>query len=85
MPRPAAWRDHVLWIGGPSGSGKSTAARLLARRHGFRWYSSDTRTWEHRDRALAVGDPAAIEWEAMTTGERAALLVAEEQRLRLGR
>lgn len=47
--------EHVLWIGGPAGAGKTTAARLLARRHGLRWYNSDTRTWEHRDRALAAG------------------------------
>jgi cytidylate kinase len=46
---------NVLWIGGPAGAGKTTVARLLARRHGLRWYSSDTRTWEHRDRALADG------------------------------
>lgn len=46
---------HVLWIGGPAGAGKTTAARLLARRHGLRRYSSDTRTWVHRDRALAAG------------------------------
>ena len=46
---------NVLWIGGPAGAGKTTVARLLARRHGLRWYSSDTKTWEHRDRALAAG------------------------------
>lgn len=46
---------YVLWIGGPAGAGKTTAARILARRHGLRRYSSDTQTWVHRDRALAAG------------------------------
>lgn len=46
---------NVLWIGGPAGAGKTTVARQLARRHGLRWYNTDTHTWEHRDRALAQG------------------------------
>lgn len=46
---------RVLWIGGPAGAGKTTVARQLARRHGLRWYNSDARTWEHRDRAVALG------------------------------
>ena len=61
---------HVLWIGGPSRSGKTTIARALARRCGLRLYSSDTRTWEHRDRAIAEGHEAAIRWEALTPHER---------------
>lgn len=47
--------SNVLWIGGPAGAGKTTVGRLLARRHGLRWYNQDTRTWVHRDRALAAG------------------------------
>jgi hypothetical protein len=61
---------HVLWIGGVSSSGKTTIARRIARRHGLRLYSADTRTWEHRDRAIAQGNAAAIRWEALTPHER---------------
>src|SRR5437764_5232360 len=72
---------HVLWIGGPSGAGKSTVARQLARRWGLRLYACDTRTWEHRDRAITAGVDAAICWEAMTPAERAALPATEHRAL----
>jgi hypothetical protein len=62
--------EHVLWIGGPPGSGKTTIASRLARRYGLRLYSADTKTWEHRDRAIREGNPAAIRWEAMSPPER---------------
>ncbi|MGW1974016.1 hypothetical protein [Streptomyces sp. NPDC001889] len=45
-------------------------ARLLARRHGLRWYGADAHTWKHRDRAIAAGHRAAIRWEALPREER---------------
>ncbi|MDT7581528.1 MAG: hypothetical protein QOK35_2792 [Pseudonocardiales bacterium] len=60
----------ALWIGGPPGAGKTTVARVLMRRHGLRCYSADTRTWEHRDRALAAGHAAAAAWEGLSREAR---------------
>jgi hypothetical protein len=40
------------------------------RKHGLRLYSSDTRTWIHRDRALAAGNEAAHRWERLEPAER---------------
>ena len=77
--------DNVLWIGGRSGAGKSTVARLLARRHGLRWFSCDTRTWDHRDRAIAAGDAAAIEWEQLSPRQRSQLSTEENLRLTIDR
>jgi hypothetical protein len=61
---------HVLWVGGPPGGGKTSVATRIARRHGLRLYSADTRTWQHRDRALRDGSAAARRWEAMTLERR---------------
>jgi hypothetical protein len=61
---------NALWIGGAPASGKTTVATRLARRHALRLYSADTRTWEHRDRALAAGNAAARHWESLTPHER---------------
>lgn len=66
-----------MWIGGPPGAGKSTVARLIARRHGLRWYSADAHTWEHRDRAIDAGDDDAIRWERMTPAQRWSAPTAE--------
>jgi hypothetical protein len=60
----------VMWIGGAPGAGKSTVGRALARRYGLRLYGTDTRTWAHRDRAIALKNPAAIAFETMTPRER---------------
>jgi AAA domain len=60
----------VVWIGGAPGAGKSTVARTLARRYGLRLYAADTRTWVHRDRALAAGIAAARRFEELTPAER---------------
>ena len=70
--------QHVLWIGGPPAAGKSTVATRLARRHGLRLYRADTRTWAHRDRALAAGNAAARRWEATTPADRWERATAEE-------
>jgi len=59
-----------LWIGGPPAAGKTSVAIRLARRHGLRWYGSDTRTWEHRDRAIAAGSEAAQRFESLSPEER---------------
>lgn len=70
--------EHVLWIGGPPSSGKTSIATALARRYGLRLYSADTRTWLHRDRALAAGNAAAHRWESLTPAERWTQCSAEE-------
>ena len=76
---------HVFWIGGPPASGKTTVATRLARRHGLRWYGADTRTWEHRERAVQAGNPAAIPWEATRSEERWTLPAADLLELSLHR
>lgn len=76
--------DHVLWIGGASGAGKTTFAGRLARRWGLRLYSSDTRTWRHRDRAIAAGVGAAIRFEKLTPAQRLAAPIEERRAMALG-
>jgi hypothetical protein len=51
----------------------------------LRWYSADTRTWQHRDRAIRQGSAAAIRWERLTPAERTALSPTEMLELSLHR
>lgn len=67
--------SNVLWIGGPAGAGKTTVARKLARRHGLRWYNSDSRTWIHRERARAAGVPVPDRGPAHKLYDRAPMIV----------
>lgn len=76
--------DHVLWIGGASGAGKTTVAGRLVRRWGLRLYSSDTRTWEHRDRAIAAGVEAAIRFEKLSPEERTSAPLEDRRAMGLG-
>ncbi len=75
----------ALWIGGPPGAGKTSVATRLARRHGLRWYGADTRTWVHRDQALATGNPAARRFEELSPTERWSRPAAELLELSLHR
>ncbi|TCC46838.1 hypothetical protein E0H75_27760 [Kribbella capetownensis] len=45
----------IFWIGGPAAAGKTTVSRLLARKHGFLWYSVDAHAFDHEKRAAAAG------------------------------
>lgn len=72
-----------MWIGGPTGAGKTTVARRLAQRWGLRLYSADTRTWAHRDRAIAAGVEAAIWFESTPPAERAAASLEQRRTLLL--
>ncbi|MFF0344704.1 hypothetical protein [Kribbella sp. NPDC004875] len=62
---------NVFWVGGPAAAGKSTVSRLLARKHGFLWYSVDARSFAHEKRAVAAGsyvpgtDPGALDRRPM--------------------
>lgn len=61
---------HLVAIGGPPGGAKTPVALALARRHGLRLYRADTRTWAHRDRALADGVEAARRFEELAPSQR---------------
>ncbi|HEY3556438.1 MAG TPA: hypothetical protein VGL05_03205 [Kribbella sp.] len=45
----------IFWIGGPAAAGKTTVGRLLARKHGFVWYSLDAHLFDYEKRAAAAG------------------------------
>lgn len=46
---------EIFWLGGPAAAGKTTVSRLLARKHGFLWYSVDAHAFAHEKRAAAAG------------------------------
>ena len=56
---------HVYWIGGGSGAGKSTIARLLADRHGWRFYATDDVMADHARRTTAEEAPFLHAFMAM--------------------
>jgi cytidylate kinase len=45
----------IFWVGGPAAAGKTTVSRLLARKHGFLWYSVDAYAFAHEKRAVEAG------------------------------
>lgn len=61
---------HVYWIGGGSGAGKSTIARLLADRHGWRFYATDDVMADHARRTTAEEAPFLHAFMAMDLDER---------------
>ncbi len=52
---PNSEHAGILWVGGPAAAGKTTVSRLLARKHGFLWYSVDAYAFAHEKRAAAAG------------------------------
>lgn len=54
-PTPNQEDAGIFWIGGPAAAGKTTISRLLARKHGFLWYSVDAHAFEHERRAAEAG------------------------------
>jgi hypothetical protein len=48
-------RAGIFWVGGPAAAGKTTVSRLIARKHGFLWYSGDAYAFAHEKRAAATG------------------------------
>ena len=61
---------HVYWIGGGSGAGKSTIARLLADRHGWRFYATDDVMADHARRTTTEEAPFLHAFMAMDLDER---------------
>ena len=61
---------HVYWIGGGSGAGKSTIARLLADRHGWRFYATDDVMADHARRTTAEEAPFLHAFMATDLDER---------------
>lgn len=72
----------ILWVGGPAAAGKTTVSRLLARKHGFLWYSVDAYAFAHEKRAAEAG------LHVMGTGpgdfDRTPMIMEDIQSLSLG-
>lgn len=72
----------ILWVGGPAAAGKTTVSRLLARKHGFLWYSVDAYAFAHEKRAAEAG------LHVMGTGpgdfDRRPMIMEDIQSLSLG-
>ena len=64
--------ENVLFIGVRPASARRPSPASWRGATVLRLYSADTRTWAHRDRAIAGGIEAAIQWESLSREDRMA-------------